>query len=148
MHEHNGNGSQMRQGLVLFHQLELVLRQAAKDQIPLTVRDIYDTPAIKGVAKGELQVRDKIKTLHEHNLLVKVTVAESKAGDKRARIGYMWRDETKTVESLGRHGRTAKVTPPHEKPITAKDIELVVGGVTIVVGRNEETGRLRIVIEH
>jgi DNA-binding transcriptional ArsR family regulator len=33
------------------------------------------------------------------------------------------------------------------KPSAAKDVELVVGGTLIIVGRNAETGRLRITLE-
>ena len=39
--------------------------------------------------------------------------------------------------------KSTKVT---KNKVTEKDVELVIGGVLIVVGRNEGTGRLRIVI--
>lgn len=139
--------STIQQNLSLYHQLEVVLRKAAAEKRPMTVRDIYEVPDVKAVARNELQVRDKIKTLMDNNFLTKVTVAESQGGDKRGKIGYYWKDEEKTIEKDFKTPR-ANVSRVEEEPqAPVKDIELVFNDVTIIIGKNPETGRIRIVIE-
>lgn len=132
--------------MALYSAIEMVLREAAKTKHAMTVHDVFEAPAVQALAKNELQVRDKIKNLHEHSLLTKVTVPSSEAGDKRNRIGYYWRDENKTANDMqGRNRQVGVVDMP--KSIAGKGIEMVMSGVTIVIGINEQTGRLRIVID-
>lgn len=146
--------STIQQNLSLYHQLETALRKAAVEKRPMTVRDIYEVPDVKAVARNELQVRDKIKTLMDNNFLTKVTVAESQGGDKRGKIGYYWKDEEKTIEkdfktpraNVHRVEEEAQVRDI-ERQAQSKDIELVFNDVTIIIGKNPETGRIRIVIE-
>jgi len=137
----------IQQQMALFHHLENELRKAAQDKTPLTVRDLWERPEVNAVAKTETQVRDKVKTLLENHLLTKVTVAESQGGDKRGRIGYYWRDLQKTSDDLNIRKMQSRQEPKHAPMIVNKDVELVVNGITVVVGKNPETGRLRIVIE-
>ena len=137
----------IQQNLSLYHQLELVLRRAAVEKRPMTVRDIYEVPDVKAVSRNELQVRDKIKTLMDNNFLTKVTVAESQGGDKRGKIGYYWKDEEKTIEKDFKTPRANVQRVEEEPQAPNKDIELVFNDVTIIIGKNPETGRIRIVIE-
>ena len=139
--------STIQQNLSLYHQLEVVLRKAATEKRPMTVRDIYEVPNVKAVARNELQVRDKIKTLMDNNFLTKVTVAESQGGDKRGKIGYYWKDEEKTIEKDFKTPRANVQRVEEEPQAPNKDIELVFNDVTIIIGKNPETGRIRIVIE-
>lgn len=139
--------STIQQNLSLYHQLEVVLRKAAVEKRPMTVRDIYEVPDVKAVARNELQVRDKIKTLMDNNFLTKVTVAESQGGDKRGKIGYYWKDEEKTMEKDFKTPRANVHRAEEETQAQSKDIELVFNDVTIIIGKNPETGRIRIVIE-
>lgn len=138
--------STIQDQMQLFHALEVALRRVAEEKSPMTIRDLHDIPAVKQVSRGELQVRDKVKTLLDKGLLTKVTVAESQAGDKRGRIGFYWRDPEKTSDLVKVRNGKKHETVPVPVP-TDKNIELVINGMTIVVGKNPETGRLRIVIE-
>lgn len=135
----------IQQQMALFHHLENELRKAAEAKAPLTVKDLWERPDIKAVAKNEMQVRDKVKTLLENRLLTKVTVAESQGGDRRSRIGYYWRDMEKTSEEVKVRKPPANGKDHVQEAVN--DVELVINGVMIVVGKNPETGRIRIVIE-
>lgn len=90
--------SAIQQNLSLFHHLENVLRQAKARNAPMSTRDIWEVPLIKQIAKNEQQVRDKLKTLADNGLLTTHTIAMSQGGDRRAKIGYTWRDEAKTAD--------------------------------------------------
>jgi hypothetical protein len=140
--------------------MEEVLKEAARTQSPATIRDVWENPAVKEVAKNEIQIRDKLRTLHENNLIVKVTVPSSQTGDKKYRVGFYWRDMDKTSMDLAslrpRTPAPAYIPPAQEVDATqpvkhpvkvSREIELVVDGLTVIVGKNQQTGRLRIVIE-
>jgi hypothetical protein len=131
----------------LYHKIEQVLREAAKTKHAMTIRDIFEVPAIREVAKNELQVRDKVRNLHEHQLLTRVTVPmDAAAGDKRNKVGYYWRHENKTADDMHSKPKQQGVV---DMPgaVAGKGIEFVMSGITVVIGINEATGRLRIVID-
>lgn len=63
----------------LYHKIEQVLREAAKTKHAMTIADIFEAPIVNAVAKTEVQVRDKVRNLHEHGLLTRITVPASEA---------------------------------------------------------------------
>jgi hypothetical protein len=112
--------------MLVYNKIEEVLREASAARNPTTVRDIFESPAVQAVAKNEAEVRNKVNNLEQAALLTKSTVAESQTGEKRARIGYLWRQANRTVEDMKRNGKPpAKPQPPHAE----KGITLVVYGV-------------------
>jgi len=62
--------------------------------------------------------------------------------------GKCWRWPTAAVaEAPPTTGHPSGVRPRRATTTTAKEIELEIGGISVVVGRNPATGRLRIILE-
>lgn len=83
---------------------------------------------------------DRKDTTYVVNRLSKSGLVESK------KVKGVWLFSTESSPDFG----VVEVNEPQLKKSkhvkAAKDLELVIGGVMIVVGRNEQTGRLRITI--
>lgn len=144
----------IQQNLALYNQMEIVLRKAKLENAPLTVRDVFEAADVQRIAMNEFQVRDRLKVLVEKNLVSKVDVPASQAGDKRGKFGYMWKEDSKSITDLSSLSLSSKqATVTHISAMTSrkvvenKDIELVYNGVVIIIGKNPITNRLKITIE-
>lgn len=115
-----------------------ILRQATKRDTPVTIRKVMDSAAVKKLTDNEPMVRAKVTSPVGQQLAIK---HELEGGG----VGYTWADLGKIVEE-----KPEKAPPKQKiKPIVVPsgDVELVVEGITVVIGKNPSTGRLRIVVE-
>lgn len=137
--------------MLLLHKIEVILRQAKQRNQPVSSHDIWQSPDISESAPKEYHVRDRVRAMVAKGLVVKVPIAESQSGNKRSSVGYMWANLEKSIDSEGlrstRKGTDVPIEPVQPVVSLDRDVELVVSGVTVVVGRNPATGRIRITIE-
>ncbi len=127
-------------------------------RMPMSVIELNRQGDISAIRKNAWQVRDLLKTLKDRGHIIK-TGAHKDAKyewDKTSKPFIMRTKNMHKVPSLPVVHKAEKewtqgvhdIASIRKQVITpAKDIELVVGGTMIVVGRNPSTGRLRIVIE-
>lgn len=156
----------LQREILFYHVIEAILRRKASEAHPMSVRELAETPEIVELKPPEYKVRDKLKHLFNKGLVSRVTIG--KVGSGKDRIAYFWRDNEKTAHEFTDHKRPQgrpigslnipkevtpkEVTPkevwePAEKLKVGRDIELEINGMTIVVGRNPVTNRIRIIIE-
>lgn len=131
----------IQQNLNLFSLLEQALKKASEEKQPVAVADLWANPDIQSAAGSVEQVRSKVKNLCDSGKAVQVPIAQSQAGDRKVRQGFMWKtDET----AMMRRDADKK---PNPVVFPTKDIELAINGTLIVIGKNPETGRIRITID-
>jgi predicted transcriptional regulator len=108
----------------VYKAMEAVLRQAAEIGTPITVKDLAQHVEVRKVAKSEQEVKQKVHNL-QHANLVKPSKVDPALGH-RGRIGYVWKQASKTYESVFK----ARSIPGKGVPISklrkkAKNVELV-----------------------
>lgn len=134
---------------MLYHVVETVLRDAGKR--PLTLRDIWEKPDVKVLAPKEHTVRDRLRSLVDHRLVLRHTVGESDTGSKQSRIGYTWANLDKTVEELKMPRREgvapAKIVVELPLELNVHGTQIVLGkGIIVVAERDVATGRVKLTL--
>lgn len=142
----------MNQLIRLYSAVELTLRHATTQNAPQTMAELKTSPRLTEVATNPSQIASAIETL------VRQGYAHSEG--ERVNRRYKWADMNKTYTPTKRQIKAAEtqahkpVDPRKEgvmvqamSPTIHREVELVISGVTIVVGKNPETGRPRINIE-
>lgn len=167
--------STIQEQMKMYHVVEQVLRQAAIENHPMALRDIYERAEVKSIFPKEYAVRDKVNVLLNHGLVTKVTIAQSASGDKRSRVGYMWAVMESTAQEridfahvASGSGRTKHPKRenigirhvPRETPTQSvevevngltvyagKGVQMFVQGVNLTVDKNPVSGLVRIVVK-
>lgn len=126
----------------MYNLLEAHLRRAATTHTPIGIADLNKQGDIAAIVKSPYQVRDLLKSLVKKGFSI------------HSKTGYVWNLKAPPFvvsKRFNQRMRTDPSTPvvvaPQRRVKVAKDIELVIGDTLIVIGRNEKTNRLRIVIE-
>ena len=150
----------------VYSTLEAILRRAAQDNKDITVKEILDDPRIKNNNIIWWRIRDALRVLENRQFVVVSAVGRSKffrwnlkaepftmdillrrtAARKPSKPTATKTEETKTEDIKATFPAVRQELLPAETA-TPDQLELVFSGVTVVVGRNAQTGRLRIVIE-
>jgi len=119
---------------------------------PISMSELCHKQDILDTQKNPWQPRDIIKqlTFKKHIIVKGIGKAMTYEWDKDSPPFILRLKQ----QRLKKEQASKPIIAPHELPITApkrivatKEIELVIGGNMLVIGRNEKTGRLRIVIE-
>lgn len=167
--------STIQEQMRMYHVVEQVLRQAASENHPVSLRDIYERTEVKEIFPKEYAVRDKVNVMLNHGLVTKVTIAQSASGDKRSRVGYVWAvaDSTAAERIDFAHAArgSGRIKHPKEgntgiqhvpKPVPTQNVEVEVNGLTVYAGKgvqmfvqgvsmtvdkNPLTGLIRIVLK-
>jgi hypothetical protein len=119
------------------------LRRATNDNAPISMAQLLEKPDLQDAMKNADQVRHTVKTMTDKGFVIKIgTFVNAK---------YKWNPnagpftlETKTARLAQKTPSEVKIT---KKEPTPREIELVIDDVTIVVGKNPATGRIRVIIE-
>lgn len=151
----------------VYELLEARLRLAATNEAPVTLNDLLADPEITAVRANEKQVVNAIATLKYRGHL---TVTKAPGTNNIPANHYVWDVDSppfvvgiKTgqkanklssqpavivkADSLQTGAELGKI-PRAIAPVKgAKEVELVFGNTLITIGRNEATGRLRLVLE-
>lgn len=139
--------SQIRQNVALYNRVELLLKKAAREGHALPASEI--TKLVGDVAKDGKQVLNVIQILYNKGLLLRT---DYKVPGTRERYRYAW-DPVMMEEGYAAKPQTptpaSKSTPAKQVMVAkpADEIEIQFGGVSIVVGKNPMTGRIKVVIE-
>lgn len=139
--------SQIRQNVALYNRVELLLKKAARDGHPLPVSEIVGL--VGDVATSAKQVVNVVQQLYAKGLLHR---SDYKVPGTRERYRYAW-DPVMISEGYASKAQTptpaSKSTPAKQVMVAkpADEIEIQFGAVSIVVGKNPMTGRIKIVIE-
>jgi hypothetical protein len=132
--------STIQSNFALYSAMETVLRRAMAENKPVSTRQIHSNLEVQQVATHIGQVRDVISALKVHKVISTTLLNPKESfGDRAA---YMWTEGA----VLRLRGRSACKTPSQVQitkpaPIN-KELELVFGGVTIIIGLNKKTGRV------
>jgi hypothetical protein len=168
--------STIQDQFLVYHRLESILRDAALNQQPVSVQDLWENPGIRERVNKLHNIRDKIKVLSDHRLITKVSVPQSQGGDRRVRVAYMWADTDKHADdelrkplpredkasTQVRSVQSTPAKPPSSQPSRSTlDVEIEVNGLRVfagtnvemfvqdvkcVVDKNPDTGTVRIII--
>lgn len=136
----------------MYNLLESVLRKAATypSLCGLTIQEINSIKNVQTLAKNKFQVRDLLKSLVRKGHVTQTT--------KPTSTHYEW-DLSSPSFILKRKAKTvsSEVTcikpeiPPNATLASmvkvAKEVEIAMGGLVVLVGRNPLTGRVRITID-
>jgi len=160
------NNNPVSQLALLYKAIEERLRWAAAAKTPFTITELEQTESIKSIAKSPWQVRGLVLTLAGKNFIKNV----GRRTGKGSPIEYEWNLKAEPF-ILGKRIQKAIVTTPSsvvctktdiEKPAAmaekviqqpvvetkpAHDIEVAFGNTLIIIGKNPETGRIRVTIE-
>ena len=140
----------------MYNLLESILRSADANNRPLTITELNNFPAVLALRKSQWQVRDLVtKTLLKRGHVTEIT---NQQGDKV----YAW-DKTsepfnlaiKQTRKASTKPSAATITKPEPAPNAiiqqmgkiAQEVEIAMGGFSVVIGRNPLTGRVRITID-
>jgi len=155
----------------MYSALEERLRWAATSNLPITIAELNETPAIKAIAKSEWQVRGIITTWSGKGFVKEVGRRDTKG----LPVEYMWNlnsapfvlgkrtqksmiinpstpEITKAVSNIEaaethRYQPAAAASSGKTKQSAESDIELAFGDTLVIIGKNPATGRIRITIE-
>ena len=154
--------NQMTQIAQMYNLLEANLRLAATNQYTMTLQELNEVSAIKELVKSKWQVRDLVtKTLARRGHVIE-TIRQGKPNVKE----YIWdlssppfmlslRQTTKAVKKPSQP-TVIKPAPEPSQSTNAtikslakitQEVEVVMGDITVVIGRNPKTGRIRIIID-
>jgi len=140
--------SQIRQNVALYNRIELLLKKASREGHPLPISEIVKL--VGDVALSGKQVQNVVMQLYGKGLLHR---SDYKVPGTRERYRYAW-DPVMMEEGYAAKPQTptpaATKSAPTKQVMVAKpadEIEIQFGGVSIVVGKNPMTGRIKVVIE-
>jgi hypothetical protein len=137
--------------LRMYNLIEARLRWQASQPHGITVAELRQVTDIKNAERNAWQVRDCVKRLQARGYVT----AEGVDKDRR----YKWNLDAGPFVITDHMRRASQQQPSAVKDVlrdnvlntvaqdVSKEVELVVAGVTIVIGKNPATGRPRIVIE-
>lgn len=138
----------------MYQRIELILRDGTLQNNGITVSELNKTQAINDIKKSDHQVRDILLTLVKKGFVNKV-----RATAYSREVFYKWNESAPPFVFgmvMARKANTKPSIVTNTKPDSAviqqvakiaQEIELQIGGVTVIVGRNPTTGRLRIIVE-
>lgn len=168
--------NQISQTVRLYGLVEDHLRRAATTKQPMTLNELLAQGDIAQVAlKGKESLKDCIKVLvRRGNVIVSRRDVRSLGRHGGPfENQHLWDLESPPFQVGVRKQKQAKVQPSEVQNVTpkvvsvleksapgnvgmyelaassktAKEVELVLGGVSIIIGKNPDTGRLRIILE-
>lgn len=140
----------------MYNLIEAHLRRAATTDKPMLPPQLLKQADIAACSKNPWQVRDLLKSLQKKGFVIhdyrgyvwnlkappfvvsNRSIQNARIMPSEATVTHVKKPRVPSIRET--HGINRRVAPP-------KDIELVIGGTLIVIGRNEKTNRLRIVIE-
>lgn len=140
----------------MYNLLEAHLRRAAGTNTPINVPTLNKQGDIAALTKSPWQVRDLLKSLDRRGYVIHKGngfVWDISAGPFVISNRSLQRSRTEPSEPTVHRIKAPKPTLNKMPELTprrvavAKEIELVLGGTLVVIGRNDVTGRLRIIIE-
>lgn len=150
----------IQNAFLLYSMLEKHLKVAAQENIPISVRDMWEVSDVKNVATGMQQVRDYLITLERKQMTLRKQFDTPHRGSS---FGYIWNVNSRIpIEQIAKKStghrvlsrkssdvKILDVETLKEKVVTKKqkEIELVFNGIAIVVNHNEATGRIRITFD-
>jgi hypothetical protein len=149
--------NQLSQIALLYQLIEAHLRRAATSNMPMTFDELHAQGDINACAKNEAQIKDCVRSLALKGFII--TAKRPTNGTPKNEMmwnlkaePFIWgeRKRRKMKEQPSKSVGVAIPILPMSKPRTIKpvgDIELLFGDTLIVIGRNVETGRMRIVLE-
>jgi len=148
--ENDDKNLKLAQKFKMYHLVEKHLKLAAENNEPITPYWLRQKDEIKDNEASPYEVTNIIRAFIDKNMVKWIGVGHERA--------YWWNPEVKGL-MFTESGRFIKPVLDNKIPeepveesrvqqsVNAKDIELVINGTTIIVGKNPETGRVRITIE-
>lgn len=132
------------------------LIEAALRKEELSAADLSNKPEIKALAKSAWQARDIVKTLVKKGHVTKEGEGKDATykwnlGSKPFVLPAATRKQAMRAPSSPNVVSNATSAPVPAKPlpasVTPKEIEVVLDGTLIIIGRNPQNNRIRITIE-
>jgi hypothetical protein len=130
--------------LALYTKVEEVLRRAMEENKPQVMADIMKNSDIMQLNSSLSQVQNVVSQLVKKKLVNKVVMPRDH--HPRNTPGYVWIQGAEWPENKHprKHSKVKVITPPPQEPT---EVEITVQGITVVIGKNPSTGRLKITIE-
>lgn len=161
----------MSDQIKLYANIEALLRKAEADSEPLMMREIVHHETLEPFAKSDWQLRDIVKSMVSSGFVISEGTGPGtkyywnvERTDHPEVKPYRVRRQARPFKNPNMEPGDVVVARPDVQPepqarfdsepkriveqaTLVKDVELVIAGVTIVIGKNPATGRPRIVIE-
>lgn len=143
----------IQSSIALYNVIETLLRQALQENLPRTFREISENQDVLRVASKPQQIRDVVSTFRKKGYIIKKPMREFSDKYTPNEFGWVWNPDAESVVNTppAHKANTKPSKPVIVKPDIGneneKEIELVFGTTTIIVGKNPLTGRIRITID-
>jgi hypothetical protein len=141
----------MTQVAKIYQHLERLLRQGAADGYPRSVKDLSFKVSETTEVKNPLQVPAAIRNLNKRGHLTEVEVDDQKMYTWNLKSPPFLLAEKKIAKASKLPSKVEVIKTPNAVVTSmaqiAKEVELVMGDISVIIGRNPTTGRVRITID-